>query len=171
MCKLPATFRVPGRLVAAAFAVMLSAPALAGGLLDPPDDTGPSANDFAGWVILALIGGMRENLAERSVIQCINAGKSDHFLALQLFPANGFGAFAAREGWLTLLRREDTFTTGTDGLAGTETGTFVGRILARDGKPQILCWAWIERKSDGTVVMPLQLTPVAKPPKLKLKSK
>ena len=163
--------RVSGIVLAAVLALMLSAPALAGDLLDPPDDTGPSPDDFSGWSVVALISGMRENLAERSVIQCINPGKNDTFLALQLFPANGFGAFAARERWLTLLRRDDTFTTGTDGLLGTETGTFVGRIIISEPKTQILCWAWIERKSDGTVVMPLQLTPVAKTPKIKIKSK
>lgn len=70
-------------------AVSVAAPASSQGVLSSPDDSGPSAFDYDGFAVVALISGIRKDTTgnQEAEVLCTNAGQSAVQWAVQVFDA------------------------------------------------------------------------------------
>ena len=174
--------RVLRRLAYPLFALFLAAPALAQGPLSKPDGSGPGAIDFSGYTVLYLINGVRRDTADAQETQiiCLNVGTKEVNWAVQVFDSGGAPSAPECETGVedTTPGDADVFTTDQGGSNFVVTGTCpagdtaatvgVARVIAQEKKAALVCTALVIDDTTRNVVANLPVTPVAKPPKIKI---
>ncbi len=162
----------------------LGSPAV-GGVLDAPDDSGPSTTDFTGFTTVYLFLGAWSDLGDdiATVVYCLNVGQVDTTVGVQLFDTGGsVPASPDMEG--------DMFIPagGARSLESIESANFanfgnlvavanpgpelVGRVLVNEKKAKVICRATVvDAAAGGDMARELTMISIKKESKPKLAKK
>ena len=167
-------------LLAPIFTLALAVPAMAQGLLSPPDGSGPGTKDYTGYTVVYLINGVRRDTTDdqETQIVCTNVGTNGVFWAVQVFGTNATVACESSGNSLLAPGDSSVFTTDSvqddfviSGICPNGDGTAarsVARVIAHTKKAALMCTARVIDDATRNVVADLPATPVGKPPKIKI---
>jgi len=167
-------------LLAPIFTLALAVPAVAQGVLSPPDGSGPSVTNYTPYTVAYLINGVRRDTTDdqETQIVCTNVGKNSVFWAVQVFDATGnldcesAGNAPLWSGNVSVFTTDstlDNFALSGTCPSGDSPGSLaVARVIVL-GKGALMCTARVIDDATRNVVADLPVTPVGKPPKIKIK--
>jgi len=161
----------------------MATPAWSQGVVSSPDDSGPSATDYSGFSVVALISGVRKDTGEgqETEVLCTNVGTSAVQWAVQVFNAQDPGSLTCESTDSTSLGvgDVDNFTTdsvdddfnlsGTCPDGGGVQNSAIGRVIVDGKKADLVCSAHVIDTSTRNFVTHLPITLLGKPPKIKIK--